>query len=583
MEQRNSFDIPQTPTVNHDQIWSRPHPDPSLHLGAGNESFMLPTNDAARAVALRPNAYPSSSYSNYTATNNGPSFGPYLHPSSTASSSWFPPNQALYGLPPYLDQYGSNIVEPHAEILRASFKRKSPTRPLAETRENSTGYYIANSPSNPRTSFNPLLPEPMTWPQSQSSDTLRVSHGYRNDYQLGSREDSRRNVRSRHNYHTRVESNPTVAYPSSNLPHFHGAGNSSGLRMGGYSSQMPMAAQGRNLSSDFTFNYGNSSSHSMGGHLSHAQMPISVQGRNLSSDSSFSYAGPSMGGHSRHARMPTATQGRDLSSDSSFSYDSSQSFARSGVTNTTFGANRVFQPNSNWRSNAIPLPTPHEPFTQGIGANTHSFNQISNSYRPISSYTPVDVEGGGPSPMETVVSSRYFSPFSITERRSYRNRRTRSPYSRSQRRISYNRSQSSYYGDNTYMILLSEVAAVIDESTLFVFLSWFDEHREMRLDADNMSYEELLALEDRIGIVTRGLSEESISGCLEETTYCLSNQTEDGREEEKCVICLEGYKDRDKLGRLNCGHNFHVDCIKNWLVVKNACPLCKAAAVRDST
>lgn len=103
---------------------------------------------------------------------------------------------------------------------------------------------------------------------------------------------------------------------------------------------------------------------------------------------------------------------------------------------------------------------------------------------------------------------------------------------------------------------------MIDESTLFVSLSWFDERMEMRLDVDNMSYEvnsethnhsslwsvtdvylslllqELLALEDRIGNVTSGLSEESISGCLEETTYCLSNQTEDGQEEEKCVICL---------------------------------------------
>ncbi|KAJ6409591.1 hypothetical protein OIU84_009149 [Salix udensis] len=37
-----------------------------------------------------------------------------------------------------------------------------------------------------------------------------------------------------------------------------------------------------------------------------------------------------------------------------------------------------------------------------------------------------------------------------------------------------------------------------------------DQHRDMRLDVDNMSYEELLALEERIGDVSTGLSGETI-------------------------------------------------------------------------
>ncbi|OMO72518.1 hypothetical protein CCACVL1_17732, partial [Corchorus capsularis] len=50
-----------------------------------------------------------------------------------------------------------------------------------------------------------------------------------------------------------------------------------------------------------------------------------------------------------------------------------------------------------------------------------------------------------------------------------------------------------------------------------------------------MSYEELLALGERIGNVNTGLFEESISKCLTETVYCFSDQIQD---ESNCVICL---------------------------------------------
>lgn len=47
--------------------------------------------------------------------------------------------------------------------------------------------------------------------------------------------------------------------------------------------------------------------------------------------------------------------------------------------------------------------------------------------------------------------------------------------------------------------------------------------------------QELLALGERIGTVSTGLSEDSISKCLKKTTYCPSDQMQD---EENCVICL---------------------------------------------
>lgn len=40
----------------------------------------------------------------------------------------------------------------------------------------------------------------------------------------------------------------------------------------------------------------------------------------------------------------------------------------------------------------------------------------------------------------------------------------------------------------------------------------------------------------------------------------------------------EEYGDDDEMGKLECGHNYHIECIKQWLVQKNSCPVCKAVA-----
>ncbi|KDO59730.1 hypothetical protein CISIN_1g0024832mg, partial [Citrus sinensis] len=105
-----------------------------------------------------------------------------------------------------------------------------------------------------------------------------------------------------------------------------------------------------------------------------------------------------------------------------------------------------------------------------------------------------------------------------------------------------------------------------------------DRHRDMRLDVDNMSYEELLALEERIGDVSTGLSEETIMKIMKREKY-VSTETESPTDLEPCCICQEEYTDGDDLGVLDCGHNFHTDCIKLWLMQKNLCPICKTTAL----
>lgn len=37
----------------------------------------------------------------------------------------------------------------------------------------------------------------------------------------------------------------------------------------------------------------------------------------------------------------------------------------------------------------------------------------------------------------------------------------------------------------------------------------------------------------------------------------------------------------DIIGTLKCGHDFHVDCVRKWLSIKNLCPICKASATDD--
>ncbi|KAL6585385.1 hypothetical protein OROMI_002029 [Orobanche minor] len=119
----------------------------------------------------------------------------------------------------------------------------------------------------------------------------------------------------------------------------------------------------------------------------------------------------------------------------------------------------------------------------------------------------------------------------------------------------------------------------VDRSALNGSRNRFDWHRNMRLDVDNMSYEELLVLGERIGIVSTGLSENLISKCLTEAILCASDQFED---DGRCVICLEEYKHMDDVGNLKCDHDFHVGCIKKWLSMKNWCPICKAPVVDES-
>jgi hypothetical protein len=47
----------------------------------------------------------------------------------------------------------------------------------------------------------------------------------------------------------------------------------------------------------------------------------------------------------------------------------------------------------------------------------------------------------------------------------------------------------------------------------------------------------------------------------------------------KMLPWQEEYAVGDDLGALDCGHDFHTNCIKQWLMQKNLCPICKTTAL----
>ncbi|KAH7441042.1 hypothetical protein KP509_03G023000 [Ceratopteris richardii] len=107
-----------------------------------------------------------------------------------------------------------------------------------------------------------------------------------------------------------------------------------------------------------------------------------------------------------------------------------------------------------------------------------------------------------------------------------------------------------------------------------------DQYRDLRLDIDSMSYEDLLALEESIGNVCTGLEKDAISSCLKSKLYTINNDLAPNQEnsELRCSICQVDFEEGNELGTLKCGHSHHVQCIEEWLMRKNQCPICKSSA-----
>ncbi|CAH1425696.1 unnamed protein product [Lactuca virosa] len=127
-------------------------------------------------------------------------------------------------------------------------------------------------------------------------------------------------------------------------------------------------------------------------------------------------------------------------------------------------------------------------------------------------------------------------------------------------------------------VLPEDGVAILDISGYHEVGHSVDHHRDMRLDIDHMSYEELLALGEQIGSVGSRLSDDFVVEHLKTRVFTSSKSSND-QELNSCVICQTNYDDGEEIGVVDCGHEYHVECVKKWLVVKNTCPVCKSTAL----
>ncbi|XP_060170808.1 uncharacterized protein LOC132601760 [Lycium barbarum] len=59
----------------------------------------------------------------------------------------------------------------------------------------------------------------------------------------------------------------------------------------------------------------------------------------------------------------------------------------------------------------------------------------------------------------------------------------------------------------------------------------------------------------------------------------LTEEVADKESADICAICQAEFEHEETIGTLQCGHEYHVDCINQWLLRKKDCPMCRASAL----
>ncbi|KAM3698273.1 hypothetical protein ACB098_06G176500 [Castanea mollissima] len=434
-----------------------------------------------------------------------------------------PENSASHA---HLSYYsGHNIQEVQGGVLdptmgtgRSPFKRKSPGLSLACDRGSTSRFNVAGSSSGSSESH----------PGKSTSDCQNYTSSsigfppYRGGSPLFGSEDSLRNVRSR----SRLHLEPTIGrtYISNQTSHH-------------YHPVTHLASQSGTL--DVTYTNADVNTHNQ-----------------------------------NHATPPPAAYGRFLASEiNGMSHERNQHLV--GASTADIGH---LHPNSIPSRNPFPSPPqyPHGIYVQTTCEGHGNYSRrATSSYRASPSFSRLGHEAAHSENGMQLLSE----PSSYRYSRSSSGRGWRNTHWDGRSRIANERFKSLSNAADAHDRMGPEAIMMADHSPMHGSRNLIDRYRDMRLDVDNMNYEELLALGERIGHVSTGLSENMISKCLMEKPYSSSELNL----EDRCAICLEEYKIEEELGKVkNCGHEYHVDCIKRWLLIKNACPICKAPALPDS-
>ncbi|KAJ8899885.1 hypothetical protein K2173_019588 [Erythroxylum novogranatense] len=550
MEHRNFLNAPQMFENEQDQEWNHAHLEQSYNNMAGsgsaeNAPFYFPVENIpvdgvhfTSPWSSAPNAFLSSNHSvegshyqpdtsgpslsHYQPDTSGPSHDPF-HPSPAGNFCAAPDNYAHHASSSNYERQTMHGIEGSFVDLtmgngRGPHKRKSPGIPSSCERGSTSRYYGVGSSSDLPLSLELREEKPNLGSQCMPWEHFTMNPSYRGNLSFRA-ESSTRNVRSR----------PTLD-TESNLARTHFPG----------------------IHSHVSF----SASHPVDHHGS-----LEFPGQS-SSASTHEWS---------HARM-SPPPGRIIPSDTGgFSHETNHFPAGNSAINASVDV-RGYQHDFISRRNSV-SQSPHVTSTHSErGIRSSHSQRPSPNFRASSSSLRLGHIVPSDDNLQLVAES-----YSSRQPRQLSTPAWRSGDRNGRSRISHERYRSLSSEACLHERFSSEGFMVVERSHFYGSRNMFDQHREMRLDIDNMSYEELLALGERIGHVNTGLSEDLMSKCLTETVHYSLDQ-----KEGSCVICLEEYKNMDDIGALSsCGHDYHISCIKKWLSMKNSCPICKTAALED--
>mmetsp|Transcript_61699 Transcript_61699/g.144752 ORF Transcript_61699/g.144752 Transcript_61699/m.144752 type:complete len:265 (-) Transcript_61699:52-846(-) len=96
------------------------------------------------------------------------------------------------------------------------------------------------------------------------------------------------------------------------------------------------------------------------------------------------------------------------------------------------------------------------------------------------------------------------------------------------------------------------------------------------VDVSNMSYDALLDLEQALG---RAGPERRIDTALIAALPKRRHEASPSQQSGFCVICQELMLKSEDIRVLPCGHEYHYDCISQWIPESNTCCVCHGLAV----